>query len=66
MKQAILPIGIAILMVVFTRNVNPIVEIGGIIMAALIGLGIGVALNSLVMKIIKSSKKEEAETEAKK
>ena len=59
MKNYILPIAGAIAMVIIARTANPIVEIGGMILAGAIGLGIGVVLNSLILKIKKNTRDKE-------
>lgn len=61
MKRYAFPIAGVLAMVVFTKTVNPIVEIGGIILAGAIGLGIGVALNSIVFREKKSVKNTETD-----
>lgn len=58
MKQAALPIVFAIIMIVIAKLANPIVEVGGIFIAGLIGAGIGVALNSVVFREKKSAEKQ--------
>lgn len=57
MKRAILPIGLAIILVIVAKLVNQEIEVAGIIIAAAFGLGIGAALNSFIFKEKKSEEK---------
>lgn len=59
MKRFALPIVGIIGMIVLAKTANPIVEIGGLILAGALGLGIGVALNSLVFRDKKTVKEIE-------
>jgi disulfide bond formation protein DsbB len=61
MKRYAFPIAGVVAMVVLAKTVNPIVEIGGIILAGAIGLGIGIALNSIVFREKKSASKTESD-----
>lgn len=61
MKRAILPVGLVILLNVIIMMINPDVEVVGNLLAGLIGLGIGVALNNLIFKTKKNIEKEETE-----
>lgn len=56
MKKTILPIVGILAMIIVAKTANPIVEIGGLILAGALGLGIGVALNSLVFREKKAIK----------
>lgn len=61
MKRYAFPIAGAAAMVVLAKTANPIVEIGGIILAAAIGLGIGITLNSIVFRKKKSANSTETD-----
>lgn len=56
MKKAILPIVGAIVMIIVAKTANPIVEAGGILIAGLLGLGIGVVLNNIIFREKKTVK----------
>jgi uncharacterized membrane protein YgaE (UPF0421/DUF939 family) len=56
-KRAILPIGLAIVLLVVAKLLNPQIEATGLIIAAALGLGVGAAVNNVIFK----KKKQEEE-----
>ena len=63
MKKVIFPIICAVLLpLVFLLKVNPDMEVAGIIIAAIIGLGIGSGINAIVFRKKKVDTKTETET----
>lgn len=59
MKQAVLPVVLAVALIILVLVLNKNVEAPGIILAGALGLGIGAILNNVLFKRRKKARKEE-------
>lgn len=50
MKKLILPVLFAIILTVVFKQINPAMELVGIAVSGLIGLGIGIGVNNVIFK----------------
>jgi len=58
MKKAIIPVCFTTLVLIVSKVANPTVGIAGLVIAGLIGLGIGMTINEVVFRNKEKSNKE--------
>jgi len=61
MKKMIIPVGLSVLLVVVFNQINPGTNAVGILLAVLMGAGIGAAVNSLIFKEKKQEQEQKQE-----